>query len=206
MSATSSPAGQVVHVVSPGITLFGQQIHLTFVTMTDEASRRDAGGLGAVTDRELLFALFELPADIPIARAAVSARQQRLLRRAPQGVVELQRREITRRLVPAIRPLTVMASGRPTVARLRRLSEFAPFAARSMVVDRSPTHIEAGEAARLGITLSHPGGSRVVEGSPFVVRRHTPTSWLFAEEAWAQVLRAGGLAAAPTMPHDVGTL
>lgn len=194
MSATASGASQVEETHAAGLRIFGQQITVGYRAVDDELARRGALGLGAVVDQEVLGALFELPVDLPVRRACVSARHQRLLRRAPAGVVDRNRREVTRLLVPAIRVAHVNAHGRASVRRLRRLSEFGPFTARTMVLSGpTPSAVEFAEASRLGIGMVHADGSVLLAGAPFVVRRHTAASWLFAEATLAELLELGAL-------------
>jgi hypothetical protein len=172
------------------VRLLNQQVTVQFLRVDDELKRRRQVGLGAVADRELLTVLFDLPVDLPVPRDTLTTRQLRLLRKAPDGAVELPRREITRLLVPAIRVTRVEAHGLPTTARLRQVSQFGAFAARTFVVRATPTPVTVAEAIRWGIGLKHADGRLLLAEQPFVVRRHTPATWLFHETAFAQLRRA----------------
>jgi len=172
---------------SETMTLLGQRVSVDFEIAQDELSRRTTVGLGSLEDRELLAVLFELPCDLPVTRAVLTPRTTRLLRGAPTGVVELTRSHVVRRVTPAVRLTHVwrqVARSSLTVTRLRTFSSFAPFAQRSVLA--APFQIDSAaytEAARLGIGLRTHDGSLLLEPAPFVVRRHTHTSWLFAEQA-----------------------
>lgn len=191
MTSAAASASALGASRAPGLYLLNQQVAVEFLRVDDELARRRRWGLAALPDRELLTALFGLPVDYPVPRAALTARQQRLLRRAPDGVVDLQRREVTRRLVPPIRVRHVTADAPLSIARLRQFSQFASFAPRLFVAHRGPSHSIVEEAARWGIGLVAADGTTILEGTPFVIRRHTPATWLFHEAVFSELLRVG---------------
>lgn len=176
-----------------GLRVFDQSISIEYVPVDDELARRHAVGLAAVTDRELLGTLFQLPADHPVPRRTLTAREQRLLRRAPIGAVDRSRGTVTRLAVPSLRVAQVIARSRLTINRVREFSRFGPYAARCIEVIGSIAPQAAAEAERFGITLIDGDGDVVLAGRPFVVRRHTSATWLFAETIYAELLRVEAL-------------
>lgn len=188
-------------VVQTRCVLLGLTVELEYVPVADELTRRAAFGLGAVCDRELLGVLFTLPADLPVPRWTLSARHQRLVRRAPAGAVALTRREVTRLAVPPLRVRHVSLRARPTAANLRALSVFGPFSARTLHATTGHFGADAAaEADRLGITVRSPDNAVRCKGAPFVVRRHTAATWLFLEQAAAAIT---GKAASSAEAYEV---
>lgn len=194
MSSTASRAYRLETADTAEVRLLGQRITLFFERVEDEFTRRQQMGLRPVDDRELLMALFALPVDLPVPRVAVEARHQRLFQRAPTGVVDLSRRDLTRRAVPAVRIVHVTGHGVASVSRLRSLSMFGPFSSRSIVVTgRVPEDDALAEAERLGIGMIRSDGSVLADERPLFVRRHTAATWLFAEHALAALIAAGAV-------------
>lgn len=162
----------------------------------DEIARRAEHGLQAVTDRELLRVLFTLPADYPVPRHDLDARQFGRLRRAPAGVCDLDRQDVTRRLVPAIRVHGVTVTAAPTLSQLRAASVLAPFAQLTLQLTGTDAPYELVErAAHLGIGLISPHGRLLLAPRPFRPQRHTPARWLFLERTFDAVIHPGNHAA-----------
>jgi hypothetical protein len=187
-----STAGSSVDVVQTSCLLLGLPVQLDHRPVGDEVTRRAQYGLGAVCDRELLGVLFALPSDLAIPRHSLSARQLRLLRRAPDGVVELTRTDVVRLAVPPIRVRHVTLHSEATVANLRALSAFGPFCGRTLLTAKGAVSTAAvAEADRLGIGVHSVDGVTFCQAAEFTVRRHTAATWLFLEQAMAAIQAAG---------------
>ncbi|MDQ2836506.1 MAG: hypothetical protein M3Y42_01765 [Actinomycetota bacterium] len=117
-----------------------------------------------------------LPAWEPFPWSMLDRRKQRILRAAPDGVVDRSRSTTTRLAVPAAIVDAVEVEARSGTAGLLAASEFAPTAAarpRSLLPTPTPTLLNAN---LYGIGLAVRSARQVhaiVEPEPFVQRRWT---------------------------------
>jgi hypothetical protein len=164
-----------------------------------EHARRDAVGLGAVPDLDVLHALMCLPLDaaIPVDDLGEVVRGL-LLERAPAGAVHWLdgHTRVRRRFVPAARvPLVVVRAARWRPA-WRRANAFEPFATRVVLLSPAPARVAdmawEADVDGIGLWVARPGGQidEVVPPAPYVSRYIKPAGWRFAERAYAAWLAA----------------
>ncbi|MCC9708233.1 hypothetical protein E4N62_25015 [Streptomyces sp. MNU76] len=168
-------------------------LHLT-VDPTEHARRQQAG-LGHITDSHcaLLDTLMVLPADDPVPVDDLTERQQRDVRRAPAGILDLTPDLVTRH---AIRPCRVdLATVHATCTRasIGRASSYAPICSRAIVTPTPPRRdylLYEADFWGIGVLLDHGNGERetLVAPRPWRPKRHTPAAWRFAELAYASYL------------------
>ncbi len=83
-------------VLTSAVSLFGVRAGVAYCLDHHEVSRRDALGLGAITDRCVLDGLIGLPVGIPVSVAALPERHGRLFRRVPAGLIEFDGDQVVR--------------------------------------------------------------------------------------------------------------
>lgn len=179
------------------MVLLGRRVNAVVGRVDDECERRARLGLGALDDRGLLRALFELPVGLAVPAHRLDRPQRRVLARAPAGLVARQRGYVTRLASPPVRVEMVIVRERDWRRGLFDASQFGPFCRRVLTLSREPSDVERLEMeARLygvGVVITeHDEGELLVAPSPFVPQRHTSARWLFQERAYAQ-LDDGGL-------------
>jgi hypothetical protein len=126
----------------PGVRF--ASVSVTAVARVDraEVQRRQAVGLGAITDHELTQVLAQLPLDWPIPCVELDPVTLRTLAGAPEGIVELTARSVTRRWRPALTVTGVLLTSRDWQAALRNVSLFAPDAPRGVILTSPPRNLE----------------------------------------------------------------
>lgn len=186
MEFTGTPHGQ-----RGPLRLTGVEVALEVEIDLREIERRRAVQARPILSLELLRLLLEMPMGSPVNVARLSTYERRLLATgAPLGAVEFSvgAGRATRRAVPplTVRHATVRGSDWRTA--LRAASQFAPYASRTVLLDRLPADdVELRfEAAYLGIGVSvqeEPDWDtrEIVPGAPFTPARFTAASWLFVE-------------------------
>lgn len=157
-----------------------------------EVQRRLVVGTPALCDVALLQVLVTLPAWEPFPWSMLDRREQRILRAAPEGVVDRSGPTATRLAVPATMVDAVEVEARSGTAGLLAASGFAPYCCRTAVIPAADADDETTllNANLYGIGLAVRSARQVhaiVEPEPFVQRRWTWASWLFHEQAWAQL-------------------
>jgi hypothetical protein len=183
-----SPLLATAELPSQPVVLQRQSLLLDVMAFGDEVCRRRAVGLGGLNDRELLRILFELPADLEVPRSVLSARDQRRLRGAPAGAVDIARHSVTRLAVPPIRVVVARAVRVPSIAAVRSVSQFGSFCATELVSTRREVPVETvDEARRLSVSVRGVDGSAIYSAPPFKIERHTPAMWLFLERVFASL-------------------
>ncbi|OHU47426.1 hypothetical protein BKG82_27865 [Mycobacteroides chelonae] len=147
----------------------------------EEISRRKQAGTPALTDRLLLRELGSLPYLEQVARADLSPVALKVLRRAPDGVVELGETYVMRTVRPAVTLRGAVTVGHDWRGGLNAVSPFAAFCPRLFVLTTDAADIEhaALEAGLYGIGLAR-GGDKSVE---LHVHPEHP-SVLFGPVAW----------------------
>lgn len=158
-----------------------------------EHGRRQAAGLGAVTDAAALDVMLELPVGMPVALIGMSSTPRHFVNRIPVGAATISGARVTRH---AVRPLTVLMAtvyGNCSETSLMYAERFTPFCTRRILTTIRPvmpdTLIEIGFYG-IGVTYQAPDGTEetLVEAKPWVPKRHTPTGWRFVELAYKTVL------------------
>jgi hypothetical protein len=158
-----------------------------------EHARRQAAGLGALTNLGTLDLLMTLPEGMAVPVATLSDSQRRALRRLPAGTVTTADQQVTRLAVRPVRAVLATVRGRCSRTSLERASKFAPFCSRRVLTRVRPdleTLIEY-DFYGVGVTYQHADGAEESLSSPrpWVPQRHTPAGWWFAERAYDMWLR-----------------
>ncbi len=181
----------------PGVRF--ASVSVTAVARIDraEVQRRQAVGLGAVTDHELSQVLAQLPLDWPVPCADLDPVTLRILAAAPAGIVELTATSVTRRWRPALTVTGVLLTSRDWQAGLRNVSLFAPDAPRGVLLTRPPHNVEAvtnrAREREIGVISADP----VETWRMLVEPRHEPAyapgprHWRFLETtylAWRRLV------------------
>ena len=173
-------------------TLRGLPVTVDLDLVADEVERRQRAGLGALLQRADLHVLSGLPVDLPVPVGMLSGPRVEVLNRMKYGAVDVTDQVVTRRAVAPVRIRSVTYETRRWSQGLTRVSRFAPFAARAILLPEQPRDIAAlrTAAAYYGIGVSI--GTRdeptwLVKPAPFRPLRYTPASWLFAETVFAVV-------------------
>ena len=176
-----------------------------------EHARRQQAGLGVAIGHGFagLDTLMALPEGMPVPLDELTDRQRAYVHGAPVGVCAVAGGQVTRL---AVRPCRVTMATvhcrRACTLCLNCASQFAPFSARHVVVERTPDpRTDADQLMDfafygVGVTVHAPGGEPEVWLEPRPPRpvRHTAASWWFAETAYGQYLaqQPAALAAAET--------
>jgi hypothetical protein len=160
-----------------------------------EHGRRVSAGMAAVTDLAVLDALLALPLGMPVSASSLSARLRALLRKAPVGAVRYEQTDVVRLAYAPLQvrrvEVTVLRSWRTA---LRRASQFSQYTQRVLVLDSVPRDVDdltlQASFYGVGVVLGEqPEREQLVASQPFVVRRHSPARWAFAEECYGLLLR-----------------
>jgi hypothetical protein len=175
-----------VHVICGGARLIGESADALVVIDVDEHRRRQASGLGAVTDLALLDSLTGLPHQLPVAEAALGPRDRRRLVWAPAGAVDRDDAGLVRRMVPAADVRLVIVGAGPWAA-------FAKFAPATITLTREPDAEQLLQASFYGIGISSAGS---LQGQVFLepvapAPSFSPSRWLFREQAYRAWLTTG---------------
>lgn len=170
---------------------------LTLAIDQTEHARRQDRGIGPVLDWRSLETCLALPHGEPVPWQALTICQQDSIRRAPAHVFRITGRQhqptITRILLRPCRIVrATVRSATASATALGKVTSFAPFCERSLIVSHRPrmpeTLIEFGFWG-VGLYLDHDGElETLVEPTPWRPMRHTAAGWRFAEQAYGSYL------------------
>jgi hypothetical protein len=154
-----------------------------------EFERRQAIGLGGVTNLGHLDLMMELPAGLPVMPNLADGRT---LCRLPAGCVDITAEGVVRQLT---KPLDVKLAItiRPRFPQgLVQAGRFGAYCTRVLALTGKPRNLRdaAIEADFWGIGLIVNATTEpelVVAPEPFVPQRHTPAAWAFAEDIYQQI-------------------
>ena len=157
-----------------------------------EHARRTAVRLGAITDRELLTALWELPAGLELSASALPGWTVDRLQNVPAVVVAERGDSLVRAARPPVRISGALAIGRQFDSVLRRVGQVSALAPMAVVVQRAIDPADAGllDAQLFGVGVGTALGGVVtllVEAAP-VVPTPGPYLWWIAELAYEQLI------------------
>lgn len=157
-----------------------------------EHCRRASVQLGAITDRELLTALWELPAGLEISASALPGWTVDRLQNVPTAVVAECGDYLVRTARPAVRISGALAIGQRFDSVLRRVGQVSALAPMAVIVRRAIDPADAGllNAQLFGVGVGTALGgviARVVEAAP-VVPTPGPYLWWIAELAYEQLV------------------
>ncbi|MFI9411362.1 hypothetical protein [Nocardia gamkensis] len=178
------------------VRMFGTAVGVAYRLDTAEISRRQAAGLAAVTQMDLLDALMGLPVNFPVAVADLTDHERRLLRRAPAGVLDSGGSYYTRRAVAPLAAQFAVVASRSWKDGLRSAGQFAPFCSRAMLLRSVPDDLAEARAQAsffgIGICVFDSNGLRMlVDPQPYVRQRFSCGQWWFAEELHRQIIESG---------------
>jgi hypothetical protein len=179
--------------------LLGRDVRAIVTHVTDEQRRREACGLGALDDSELLQMLFQLPVGMPMPSGCLSQWERKVLRRSPVGAAELTRETVTRLVGPPVRVEFVVVRARDWERGIFSASQYGPFCRRALVLPSLPSAQPdrdglALEARMFGIGViigDQASDGWLVAPAPFRPQRISSGQWLFQERAWAAMLESG---------------
>jgi hypothetical protein len=166
-----------------------------------EVARRRTDRADRLDQLAALETLLQLPAGVPVSLQDLSAPVRAGIRRLPAGAVSVSRRcdrqEVTRR---AVRPVTVdlavvRATGRGWKSGLERASRFAPFCARAVLLDGSPSRLDdllmEADFYGIGVLLADETGevTMALRPEPYRPPYQTPGAWWFVEDVFQRLER-----------------
>ncbi|KAA8890592.1 hypothetical protein F3087_04815 [Nocardia colli] len=195
--ATARHANDTLEQSSSAVVrVFNTTVGVAYLPNAAEITRRQASGLAAVTQMDLLDVLMGLPIGLPIAVKDLTGRERRLLRRAPAGIVDIVEGQCTRQAVPPLSPQFAVVSSLTWKDGLRSAGQFAPFCSRVMLLRSVPDDLDDArvQASFFGIGIcvfSSSGLRMLVDPQPYVRHRHSCGQWWFAEELYRQVIASG---------------
>ena len=174
------------------------------VTMDEaEHSRRGASGLGAIPDRQLLTALWELPHALSVPTERIPGWASARLSRAALPVVAADDDLLTRVVCPPLVLSGALAVGRNLDRPLRRVGQVSAIAPMAVVgqhrvdVD-DPVLLEAALYG-VGVGCSTSGAlTRILDPEP-VIPMPGPFLWWIAELAYQRMID-GSATGAPMLP------
>ncbi|REF00322.1 hypothetical protein [Thermomonospora umbrina] len=161
---------------------------------TEEAARREATGLTAVTRLDWLDRLMNLPIGLPVPGDDLTKYDRRDFLRLPPGRVDLTLDGVVRRITRPLDVKLAVVTGRQWRPGLTRASRYASYCPRALVLTGSPKdlHDAAVTADLYGIGLVINACCEpelVVAPAPFEQYRHTPAGWAFLEEVHRQAVK-----------------
>ncbi|MDE0653220.1 MAG: hypothetical protein OXI26_06180 [bacterium] len=157
-----------------------------------EHCRRAAAQLGAITDRELLTALWELPAGLEISASALPGWTVDRLQNVRGVVVAGSDDSLVRAARPPLRISGALAIGQRFDSVLRRVGQVSALAPMAVIVRRV---VDAADPGLLDAQLFGVGVGTALDGviTPLVeaapvVPTPGPYLWLIAELAYEQLV------------------
>lgn len=189
---TSRVADEWACCPSAVVRLFGAAAGVAYRPDPSEIARRATAGLAAITQRDVLDVLMGLPAGLPVSAASLTARDRRILRRAPHGVMDRDHDHLVRRAVPPMSARFVVVAAHTWRDGLAKAGRFAPFCARAILLPTSPADVDDARMQAsyygIGLCVFTAGALRMlVDPQPYVRQRHSSAQWWFAEELYRQV-------------------
>lgn len=191
---TSEMRGDLCGAEAGIVTMYGSRAGLVYDLDEVEAHRRASFAEPAqVPSLPLLDTLMSLPVDQEVVLEDLTDRQRQLLQRAPAGAVEVGRKHVVRRAVAPISVRLALVAANDWASGLKRADRFGPFCARAVLLPRMPDDSTdlMMNAAFYGTgvcVLVDRALHMVVEPRQYVRRRHTPSHWRFAEDAYSQLM------------------
>ncbi|MEV7549171.1 hypothetical protein AB0N89_06055 [Amycolatopsis sp. NPDC089917] len=180
--------------------LLGTEVDVLVVIDEQEHVRRSAVHAECLDEFEVVRVLANLPRWEPVSLHSLSTREQRAVRRAPRGCLDLDAGTVTRLSGPPLSAVLAVVHDDDWDRGLNTASQFAPVATRVLLLDHEPTDLAlaAAEAAEYGIGLAVTAGTTVrmvVPPERWRESYFTPGGWLFREQAYqafaSQTTRAG---------------
>lgn len=159
-----------------------------------EHQRRQAEGLGGITNWRVLDLLMELPIGEPVPIGMLGFGKRPLLRKLG-GAALIASDTVTRQAVRPCRVIRAVVTGSATRESLDRAGRFAPFCARTLVIAQPPrrkTFLVEADFYGIGVILDRAGAREtLVRERPWVPQRHTVAGWRFVEQQYARAIAQG---------------
>jgi hypothetical protein len=183
-----------------GVRLLDAEVDVLVVADAQEHRRRVAARAESLSDLEVVSVLANLPRWEPVPLRTLSARERRVVSRAPHGCLDIEAGAVTRLAGPPLSAVLAVVHDDDWDRGLNTASRFAPVATRVLVLDSEPAELPlvVNEAAEYGIGLAVTAGTSVqMAVLPECWRENyfTPGGWLFREQAYraltAQMTIAG---------------
>ena len=179
-------AGDVVEISLPA-----GPVAVTVRLDEHEHERRARVGLGAITDREVVTALWELPHAMRVEQSAVPAWARPLLDRAPAAAVVTDGGSLIRESRPPLTVSGVLAVG-PSLERLvRRVGQLSAVASMAVVVQRDvdpadPWMLNAAVYG-VGVARSRNGRLAAVSEPKHIIPTLGAYRWWICELAYKEI-------------------
>lgn len=187
--AALGAAGVAPHDAVVEMRVDGAPYRVDFAVDAGEHARRQGLGVGAVTDRRLLHALWELPSHVPVPAGRVAAADLDTIARHGHGFVEGEY-VLTRTFAPAGTVTAVAAAGSSIEAAFRAVTRIPPIYWRVATASALPSESTLARAGQLGVGVVVEPADVAVEPQP--PRRGVPGvyRWWIAERAYRAWLYA----------------
>jgi hypothetical protein len=190
----STPRAAAKEVSVGRVRLFDARAWIAYRPDEHERLRRGRCGMAPILELDLLDALMDLPAGLPVRSQSLRAADRRLLRRVPPGALHWAGETVTRLVVPPLMPLMAMVRSAEWTEGLEAASRFATYCRRLVIVSELPVDADVAlaEASFYGIGVAVVRGSTpnvVLEPEPFDDWQPTPAWWSFTEKIYRQVNR-----------------
>ena len=178
-------------------------VAVTITVDEPEHARRGTSGLGAILDRPLLTALWELPHALCVPVEGIPRWASSRLARVASPVVSADGDSMTRVVRPPLVVSGVLATGRSLDRPLRRVGQLSAIAPMAVVVQHQVNIDDPGllEAALYGVGVGCSANgvvTRISEPEP-VIPMPGPFLWWVAELAYQQMID-GRVTDAPMLP------
>ena len=214
MSDQGTPLGRLLARSAQAFGFAGEAVEIklsdgpaTVVVCIDEHEheRRTRAGLGAITDREVVTALWELPHATPIERSALPSWVHPLLVRAPEGAVSTDGSALTRVSQPPLNVSGALAVGRNLEHLVRRVGQLSAVAPMVVVlqgdVDQHDPWLLNASLYGMGVAQSRSGTLAPISMPASVVPTLGAYRWWICEMAYERM----GLGRGETGTHVAGT-
>lgn len=174
---------------SARVRIFGTSATIAHRRDDVEHERRRRRNLADVSSMELLDVLMDLPIGAAVPRSALAPATLRVLRGAPDGVVQVDNVSVTRLAAPAVTPVLAVVYASRWRDGLERASEFASYLPRMFVVPEAPANAEEAlaEASWYGIGVAvgpRSAPTTVLEPEPLDDWQPTTAWWWFCEQVY----------------------
>jgi hypothetical protein len=175
------------------VHLWGRRVWMAFRRDAVEWARRARGDIDAVTDLGILDVLMNLPGGMPVPVACLPRADYRVLRQAPNGVVQYQADMVVRDLIPVLTPVLAVVPARTWAQGAGTASRFAVYCPRMVLLPRPPNEeaLTLSEASLYGIGVAVSSGADparvLVEPEVSGTWQPSVAGWGFSEKIYAQV-------------------
>jgi hypothetical protein len=179
--------------VEGGATVSGGRGDAVLQVDLDEHRRRQAHGLGAVTDLWTLDRLLCLPFALPVADTCLSAEDEKVVR--IPGVAAQTSEGFLRVIRPVAEVRFVVIRATQWRSGIRRAAAFEPFARRILLLPAYPREVDRllweADLLGIGVRVGTVGDSeQLVAAEPWKARYAKSAGWRFMERAYDAWLKA----------------